>query len=60
MNELHIEIKSLDPGQGYLLIVIGIIAGQREKLHEHYDTEEALQTRLAGVWQWWAARVDAE
>jgi len=60
MNEFHIEVKALDPGHGYLVIMIGIVNGDRTKLQEHYDTEQATVQRLATAWQWWAGQVDSE
>lgn len=60
MNELHIEVKALDPGQGYLVLATGIVNDEREKRQEHYDTEAEVQARLAQIWQWWANQVNAE
>ena len=60
MNQLHIEVEALDAGNGYVIKAIGIVNGEREMISEHRATEAEVQARLAFVWNWWAARVDAE
>lgn len=60
MDQLHIEVKALDAGQGYLVVGVAVVGETRERRNEHYDTEAEVKARLATIWQWWADQVNAE
>jgi hypothetical protein len=60
MNELKVEVQALDPGFGYNVIALGIVAGARERLVEHYATEAEVATRLGTIWTWWSSQVNSE
>ena len=59
-NRLRLDIEALDPGNGYNLVGVMIVAGDRVMIKEHFATEAALRTRLGTGFDIWAAQVDSE
>lgn len=58
---LNIDVIALDAGQGYIVRAGGRgNDGTSQVVNEHYSTEAALRTRLATVFDAWAATVNAE
>lgn len=58
---LNIDVYALDAGNGYVVRASGRGgSGQSQLVTEHYATEAALKTRLAAIFDAWAATVDSE
>jgi len=58
---LDITVIALDTGQGYIVRASGRgDGGQVQIVSEHYSTELTLRNRLAGIFDAWAATVNAE
>ena len=58
---LNLDIYALDAGNGYVVRAAGRGgAGESQLVTEHYATEAALKTRLAAIFDTWAATVNAE
>lgn len=59
-NVFKVEVQALDPTFGYQMTGLMIVAGVRQQINEHYDTEAEVDTRLQSGWAAWAAQVDSE
>lgn len=58
---LNIDVIALDASNGYVVRASGRGGGGESQLvTEHYATEAALKTRLAAIFDAWAATVNAE
>jgi hypothetical protein len=61
MSNLIIEVTALDATHGYNVAVqIRVDGTPPTTINEHYGTETALRSRLATIFDAWAAQVDSE